>query len=60
MKGAVALDENTAWSCFKKSGTVRDYLIYTQCRQRQKEANPQENRDEDGHTGPGGYGEARG
>ena len=26
-------NETTAWSCFEHTGSVKDYLIYSQCKQ---------------------------
>ena len=26
------MDEDTAWNCFKDTGNVSDYLIYSQCK----------------------------
>lgn len=26
------MDEQTAWSCFARTGSVQDYLRYAQCR----------------------------
>lgn len=53
------MDENSAWKCFKHTGTVQDYLIYSQCRQ-MEETKPQEDRDEDRCRGTGNPGEMRG
>jgi hypothetical protein len=54
------LDEKTAWNNFSHTGSIRDYLIYTQCKTKQNESEPQEDQHEDRRAGPGGYGEARG
>lgn len=31
-KGLRVMDEKTAWDCFAHSGSVQDYLIYSQCK----------------------------
>lgn len=54
------MDENTAWNFFKHTGSVQDYLIYSQCRQTEEEEQPQEGRDEDRRRGLGYHGEMRG
>ena len=52
------MDKNTAWNSFKHTGDIKDYLIYSQLRQMEKEQ--QEDRDEDGGRGFGYHGEMRG
>lgn len=60
-KGAVFLDEKTAWEAFCRTGSVGDYLAYVQYRAEKEDAQaPEEDRDEDGYAGPGGFGGARG
>ena len=39
------MDEQTAWDCFAQSGSVQDYLIYSQCKYSSRAA-------ECGETGP--------
>lgn len=26
------MDEETAWACFVRTGSVKDYLVYSQCK----------------------------
>lgn len=59
-KGAVVVDKNTAWDSFKHTGNIRDYLIYSQLRQRDEEKQLQEDQDEDGRRRLGYHGEMRG
>lgn len=55
------MDEKTAWDVFRRTGTVRDYLTYTQCKANCEQAQPKrEDRNEDRRPGPGGFGETRG
>ena len=60
IKGAVILDKNTAWDSFKHTGSVKDYLIYSQLRQVDRESQMKEDRDENGCRGIGYHGEMRG
>lgn len=54
------MDKNTAWDSFKHTGNIRDYLIYSQLRQRDEEKQLQEDQDEDGRRRLGYHGEMRG
>lgn len=54
------MDENTAWSWFKHTGNISDYLLYSQCKQRSEEPKSQEDRNEDRHRGIGDPREKRG
>lgn len=54
------MDEKTAWEFFRSTGSVRDYLTYTQCRANSEQTHKQEDRHEGRRPGSGGFGEARG
>lgn len=54
------MDKNTAWDSFKHTGSVKDYLIYSQLRQVDREGRMKEDRDENGCRGIGYHGEMRG
>ena len=55
------MNEKTAWEFFRSTGSVRDYLVYTQCKANsEREQSKQEDLHEDRRQGPGGFGEARG
>ena len=54
------MDKNTAWNSFKHTGSVKDYLIYSQLRHMTEDKQLQEAQDEDGRRGFGCHGEMRG
>lgn len=54
------MDQNMAWDSFKHTGSVKDYLIYSQLRQTDEDRRLQEDRNEDGRRGIGDHGEMRG
>ena len=54
------MNEKTAWSCFVQSGSVQDYLRYTQCKAGSvgQEEKPDADTDRgDCHPGGSGWGE---
>lgn len=53
------MDEKTAWNCFEHTGNVMDYLIYSQCKNRE-ELQTREEPDADRNRGPGNPGEVSG
>ena len=60
-RGAVVVDEKTAWEFFRSTGSIRDYLNYTQCRANSEQMqSKREERHEDRRPRSGGFGEARG
>lgn len=60
-RGAVTMNENSAWEYFRRTGSVRDYLAYTQCKANSEHTKEQrEDRNENRCPGPGGFGETRG
>lgn len=54
------MDKNSAWDSFKHTGSVKDYLIYSQLRQTNEDQQLQEDQDDDGRRGLGYHGEVRG
>ena len=54
------MDQNTAWNSFKHTGSIKDYLIYSQLRQMDRHDRLKEDRDEDGCRWLGYHGEMRG
>lgn len=53
-------DEKRAWQYFSRTGTVRDYLRYVQCKTDHSEVHRQEDQYENRRPGPGGFGETHG
>lgn len=54
------MEENKAWDCFKHTGNVSDYLIYSQCKRKEEQTQTREDQNENGCRGLGYHGEARG
>jgi hypothetical protein len=54
------LDKDAAWDSFKHTGSVKDYLIYSQLRHMAEDGHLQEDQNEDGRRGLGNHGEMRG
>ena len=57
------MEEREAWETFRRTGLVRDYLVYAaaaSCADGKTPEAREEERDENGRPGPGGFGEAHG
>ncbi|MVB10605.1 hypothetical protein CAFE_13000 [Caprobacter fermentans] len=54
------MDKKTAWDSFQHTGSVKDYLIYSQLRQVDEEEQLREDQNEDGRRGLSYHGEMRG
>lgn len=55
------MEEREAWETFRRTGLVRDYLVYAAACTNEKTPEPrEEERDENGRPGPGGFREAHG
>ncbi len=54
------MDEMTAWNCFEHTGSVTDYLKYSQCKHSSEEHQTREEPDADRDRRFGYYGEERG
>jgi hypothetical protein len=54
------MDEKTAWYCFKHTGNIIDYLIYSQCKHENESMAARGGLNEDGRRGPCDKREPRG